>query len=79
MRTIPHCFWAASKVFAEGEFEVVGVEPTTTRAPSALLAARDSAGRLQYVGQAMVTLSAENRNTFWAYVEQTPRGAHRWA
>ena len=65
--------WLKVKSFTVGDFAVVGVERSSTGIPVALLATlgRDPA----YVGNAMVTLKAKERDQFWRSVETmgTPR------
>ncbi len=65
--------WLKVKSFTVGDFAVVGVERSSTGIPVALLATlgRDPA----YVGNAMVTLKAKERDRFWRSIETmgTPR------
>ena len=65
--------WLKVKSFTVGDFAVVGVERSLTGIPVALLATlgRDPA----YVGDAMVTLKAKERDQFWRSVATmgTPR------
>lgn len=60
--------WLKTKAYATGEFAVVGVEKTSTGAPSALLAAEE-AGGFRFVGNAFVTLPGDLRTAFWEYVD----------
>lgn len=61
--------WLKTKTFTEGEFEVIGGDVSATGAPEALLARRDAAGHLHYVGRAFVGLRAAEREAFWRYIE----------
>lgn len=64
---------AEGKSFAVGDFAVLGVERSATGLSVALLATlgKDPA----YVGDAMVTLKANERDAFWSSIEKlgTPR------
>ncbi len=65
--------WLKVKSFTVGDFAIVGVERSSTGIPVALLATlgRDPA----YVGNAVVTLKAKERDQFWRSVDKmgTPR------
>ena len=65
--------WLKVKSFTVGDYAVLGVERSSTGIPVALLATlgRDPA----YVGNAMVTLPAKERDAFWSSVEKmgTPK------
>ena len=65
--------WLKIKSFTVGDFSVLGIERSPTGIPVALLATpgRDPA----YVGDAMITLKAKERDAFWTAVERlgTPR------
>ena len=58
--------WLKIKCFAEAEFEVIGVQRSPGRPPTALLA-HEGAGELVYAGGAMITLSESERDRFWRY------------
>lgn len=61
--------WLKVKCFAEGEFVVIGTEYSKGQPASALLAREDEGG-LTYMGGAMVTLPAQERDRFWAEMER---------
>ena len=65
--------WLKIKSFAVGDFAVLGVEKSATGLPVALLATLGQDP--SYVGDAVVTLKAKDRDTFWSSVEKlgTPR------
>ena len=56
--------WLKTKTFAVGEFEVVGVEKSSTGIPIALLARGDD-----YVGNAMIILGGKSRAEFWRRID----------
>src|SRR4051794_28770843 len=56
--------WLKTKTFAVSDYEVLGVERSRTGIPVALLARGD-----QYVGNAMIALSDEDRAAFWARID----------
>ena len=70
--------WLKVKSFTVGNYAVLGVERSSTGIPVALLA---TLGRNPaYVGNAMVTLPAAERKTFWSSVETmgTPSYDRTW-
>jgi ATP-dependent DNA ligase len=52
--------WLKTKTFATSDFDILGVEKSSTGIPIALLA---SGG--DYIGSAMITLSGKDRAAFW--------------
>jgi bifunctional non-homologous end joining protein LigD len=60
--------WLKTKCFTEEEFVVIGTE-RGDKAPVALLA-RETDGKLEYVGGAMVTLRQRERDRFWNAAEE---------
>jgi ATP-dependent DNA ligase len=64
--------WLKTKVFAEGEFVVIGAEHEPG-SPAFALLAREAGDRLEYAGSAFLTLDAEDRDRFWTDVERYAR------
>ena len=60
--------WLKIKSFTVGDFAVIGVERSSTGIPVALLASRGK--NPEYVGNAMVSLPAKERERFWSSVEK---------
>jgi bifunctional non-homologous end joining protein LigD len=60
--------WLKTKCFTEEEFVVIGTE-RGDKAPVALLA-RETDGKLEYAGGAMVTLRQPERDRFWQQAEE---------
>lgn len=56
--------WLKSKTFVIDAYDVIGVTRTPGEAPLALLASKG-----QYVGNAVVSLSADLREAFWRYID----------
>lgn len=71
-RSGPARNWLKTKAVADEEFIVVGTEAGDGGPPFALLAREDERG-LHYAGSAFVTLGGDDRETFWANVEQLRR------
>jgi len=63
--------WLKVKCFEEENFVVVGTERGT--GPTTALLAREHDGELEYVGGAMLTLSDNERDRFWADMERLKR------
>jgi DNA ligase D-like protein (predicted ligase) len=61
--------WLKVKAFTEGEFVVVGWEPSN-RGPAVALLARETSDGLAYAGGAFVTLANDERERFWRTMEQ---------
>ena len=65
--------WLKTKSFTIGDYSVIGIERSATGIPVALLASGGTSPA--YVGDAMITLRAKQRDAFWGEVERlgTPR------
>lgn len=65
--------WLKVKSFTVGDFQVVGVERSSTGIPVALLATTSTDPT--YVGDAMLSLKAKERDAFWSDVDRlgTPK------
>jgi len=56
--------WLKAKTFTTGDYEIIGVERSSTGIPVALLASGD-----KYVGNAMVSLGGKKREEFWKRID----------
>ena len=68
-RSGPSRNWLKIKCVARGEFVVIGAQPGDRGPPCALLARETEQGR-QYAGSAFVTLSGQERESFWRQMER---------
>ena len=63
--------WLKVKAFTEDHFVIVGTEQGV--GPTTALCARETPHGLEYVGGAMLTLTAKERERFWGMAEQLHR------
>ncbi|ANI79320.1 hypothetical protein [Sphingobium sp. EP60837] len=62
---------AEIKAFTVGQFVIVGTEQGL--GPTTALCARETLHGLEYAGSAMLTLTAKDRDRFWAAAERLQR------
>ena len=65
--------WLKTKAFTEDHFTIVGTEQGV--GPTTALCARETPHGLEYVGGAMLTLTANERDRFWAEAEKLERSS----
>jgi ATP-dependent DNA ligase len=63
--------WLKIKAFTVGQFVIVGTEQGL--GPTTALCARETLHGLEYAGGAMLTLTAKDRDRFWAAAERLQR------
>lgn len=62
--------WVKTKAFIVETLEVIGVDRTDKRGMPVALLARETPDGLLYAGDAIVSLSAPEREAFWSFVEE---------
>lgn len=63
--------WVKTKAFTEDHFVIVGTEQGA--GPTTALCARETPHGLEYVGGAMLTLTAKERDRFWTTIDALRR------